>query len=423
MNATSARELARRVRDGALAPATLARETLARIEALEPGVGAFACTLDAASAERAALACRGPLQGVPVAVKDIFDTHDLPTAYGSPIHQPGRACAADAAVVALVRAAGGLVIGKSTTTEFAFLHPTATRNPRAPGRTPGGSSAGSAAAVAAGMVPLALGTQTGGSVIRPASYCGVVGYKPTFDWLPTAGLKCFSWSLDTVGLFAGNVDDAAWFAQALCGRALDDATPARPLRVGIVAGVPWGELSASASRALEQGRAALEAAGATTARCTLPPFAAAAFDAHAAVQGWEAARCLHRELEDHAAQLSPLLVDYLKEARGVEASAYEAAQQVAAQVRVQADEWLAGFDALLSPAAPDEAPLTLASTGPSTFNRAWTLLHVPCITVPGALGVNGAPMGLQLVGPRGADARVFAVASVLERALVRRGTA
>ena len=175
--------------------------------------------LDADADTSSALELDGPLAGVPVAVKDIFDTRDLPTVYGSPIYPP-EPSTTDAAIVSVLRRAGAIIIGKSTTTEFAFLQPTATRNPRAPGRTPGGSSARSAVTVAAGLVPLAIGTQTAGSIIRPASYRGVVGCKPSFGWLPTAGLKRFYWSLDTVGLFASNAADVAVFAQALSGRAL-----------------------------------------------------------------------------------------------------------------------------------------------------------------------------------------------------------
>lgn len=266
--AGSARHLAAQVESGALAPNVLARATLARIAAEDQTLRAFVCTLAADDAAAMARQLRGPLAGVPVAVKDIFDTHDLPTSYGSPIY-PAQPARVDAAVVAALHRAGGLVIGKSSTTEFAYLEPTATLNPSAPGRTPGGSSAGSAAAVAAGLVPLALGTQTGGSVIRPASYCGVVGYKPSFGWLPTAGLKCFSWSLDTVGLFARDVADVAWFAQALCGRALalGAAASERPVVVGVPDAYPWEGLSANAAAAVETACTGLQATGVHIRRC------------------------------------------------------------------------------------------------------------------------------------------------------------
>ena len=413
-----ARQLAAELARGALAPDTLARATLARIAAEDSALGAFVCTLSADDAAAQARSLHGPLAGLPVAVKDIFDTHDLPTAYGSPIY-PSRPATADAAVVAVLRRAGGLVIGKSSTTEFAYLHPTATGNPRAPGRTPGGSSAGSAAAVAAGLVPLALGTQTGGSVIRPASYCGVVGYKPSFGWLPTVGLKCFSWSLDTVGLFARDVADVAWFAEALCGRALalDGTADMGPLAVAAPGAYPWGGVSASAASAMEHGCDALRAAGAEVRTSTLPPWADAAFDAHAVVQGYEAWRCLGWELDHHAARLSPVLRDYLESTRGITAAEYEAAQSLVTQARLDAQAWLQGVSLLLTPSAPDEPPEGLGSTGTSTFNRLWTLLGVPCISVPGAVGQHGAPMGLQLIAPLGADARLLAAAHRLEQAL------
>jgi Asp-tRNA(Asn)/Glu-tRNA(Gln) amidotransferase A subunit family amidase len=324
-------------------------------------------------------------------------------------------------VVAALRHAGALVIGKSSTTEFAYLEPTVTLNPRAPGRTPGGSSAGSAAAVAAGLVPLAVGTQTGGSVIRPASYCGVVGYKPSFGWLPTAGLKSFSWSLDTVGLFARDVADIAWFAQALCGRALalESRSADRPLVIGVPQAYPWDGLSANAEAAVEAASAALQAAGVTVRRCSLPSWAGAAYDAHAAIQGYEVSRCLHREFQTRPEQLSPLLRDYLHECRGIDAAAYEAAQGLASHARAETPAWFDGLDAVLTPSAPDEAPMGYGSTGPSSFNRLWTLLGVPCINVPGLLGSHGAPMGLQLLAPFGDDRRLLAVAHRLEQALAR----
>ena len=423
-NFQPARQTAALLAQGALAPDTLARETLERIAAEDNAVGAFVCTLGAEDAAAQAHLLRGPLGGIPVAVKDIFDTRDLPTAYGSTIY-PARPATVDAAVVSALRRAGGLVIGKTSTTEFAYLHPTATRNPNAPGRTPGGSSAGSAAAVAAGLVPLALGTQTGGSVIRPASYCGVVGYKPSFGWLPTAGLKCFSWSLDTVGLFARDVADVAWFAQALCGRALAvdagvtgaDGAVSGPIVVGVPESYPWQGLSANAVAAVEQGVRALQAAGIEVRRCTLPPWAGPAFEAHAQVQGFEAWRCMAWEFDNHRDELSPVLRDYLHSTRDITPAAYEAAQALTLQARAQAQAWLQGFDALLTPSAPDEPPVGYTSTGPSTFNRLWTLLGVPCISVPGAVGDAGAPIGLQLIAPQGCDARLLAVAQRLEQAL------
>lgn len=413
----SVRALAAGVAAGRWTAAAVAEATLGRIARDDAALGAFTATLGTDAAAAAAGRLRGPLAGVPVGVKDIFDTRDLPTAYGSPAIYPPRTAQADAAIVALLRRAGALVIGKTSTTEFAYLHPTATRNPRAPGHTPGGSSAGSAAAVAAGLVPLAIGTQTGGSVIRPASYCGVVGYKPSFGWLPVVGLKCFSWSLDTVGLFTRDVADAARCGQILTGRALTAPPTAPPQVVAVPEGYPWGAPSASAERALEQGAQALRAAGVAVRRVMFPPWAAEGFEAHAVIQGFEAWRCLARELDDHANALSPLLRGYLQGCEAIDEARYEAAQRAVAEMRLQADGWLRGVDALLTLSAPDEPPLGLGSTGTSSFNRLWTLLGVPCLNVPGLRGMQGAPMGLQLIAPYGEDARVMAVGHVLERAI------
>jgi Asp-tRNA(Asn)/Glu-tRNA(Gln) amidotransferase A subunit family amidase len=393
-------------------------EALARIRTANTDLKAFASTRDEASALALARQLTGPLAGKLVAVKDIFDTADMPTCYGSPIyagHQP----ATESALVGIVRAAGGLVIGKSTTTEFAYLHPADTLNPAAPGCTPGGSSAGSAAAVAAGLVPLAIGSQTGGSTIRPASYCGIVGFKPTVGVLPTAGMKCFSWSLDTVGLFARSVQEVSDFARAVSGQRI----VAQPRRepgdwvIGIPDAYPWGELSSSCRQAMGRAAAALGHAGVRVVICTLPSWAGDAFVAHDTVQGWEAARSMRRELETAADQLSPLLRDYLLASSGITDEAYAKAQAVSARARLECAKWLADIDVLLTPSAPDEPPVGYASTGASTFNRAWTLLGAPCVGVPGAVGVNGRPMGLQLVAPPGRDEICLAAGAMLEFAL------
>lgn len=393
-------------------------EALFALRTANPSLKAFASLRDEADAVALARQLAGPLAGRLVAVKDIFDTADLPTSYGSPIyagHQP----ATESAMVGIVRMAGGLVIGKSTTTEFAYLHPADTINPLAPGCTPGGSSAGSAAAVAAGLVPLAIGSQTGGSTIRPASYCGIVGFKPTFGVLPTAGMKCFSWSLDTVGLFARSVQEVSDFARVVSGQRI----VARPARapggwvIGIPGAYPWGALSASARQAMDRAAAALGRAGARVVTCTLPSWAADAFVAHDTVQGWEAARALRREMETAADRLSPLLRDYLLASAAISDEAYAQAQAVSASARLACANWLPGIDVLLTPSAPDEPPVGYASTGASTFNRAWTLLGAPCVSVPGAVGVNGRPMGLQLIAPPGSDDVCLAAGALLEDVL------
>jgi Asp-tRNA(Asn)/Glu-tRNA(Gln) amidotransferase A subunit family amidase len=396
----------------------LLAEALSTIKTTDSSLGAFASLRGEASALALAQQLSGPLSGQLVAVKDIFDTVDLPTSYGSPIyagHQP----VTEAAMVGVLRRAGALVIGKSATTEFAYLHPAATLNPAAPGCTPGGSSAGSAAAVAAGLVPLAIGSQTGGSTIRPASYCGIVGFKPSFGVLPTAGMKCFSWSLDTVGLFARSVQEVGDFAQTVSGRRIVAQRRRQPSDwvIGVPDAYPWGELSASAHGAMTRAAEALRQAGARVVNCTLPGWAADAFIAHDAVQGWEAARALAREMDASTDRLSPLLRDYLSASAQIPDEAYATAQAASARSRIECAKWLGGLDVLLTPSAPDEPPMGYASTGASTFNRAWTLLGAPCLSVPGAVGVNGRPMGLQVIAPPGSDDVCLAAGAMLELAL------
>lgn len=390
--------------------------SLGELRAADADLHAFVLLLDDGAAARAP--ATGPLAGQRVAVKDIFDTADLPTAYGSPIYE-GHRPKSDAAMVGIIRRAGGVVIGKSVTTEFAFLEPAITRNPAAPGCTPGGSSAGSAVAVAAGMVPLAVGSQTGGSTIRPASYCGIVGFKPTFALLPTAGMKCFSWSLDTVGLFARSVGEVARFGQAVSGGRIGTlpARSAKEWTVGVPDGYPWGEVTPSAKQAMERGIAALRAAGAKVVPLSLPSWVADAFTIHDTIQGWEAVRSLAHEMATASDRFSALLRNYLEGAMQVTDAEYAAAQAKAAAARAACARWFDGIDVLLTPSAPDEPPEGYATTGVSTFNRAWTLLATPCVGVPGCTGVNGRPMGLQMIAPAGEDALCLAAGEMLERAL------
>ncbi|HUR90566.1 MAG TPA: amidase [Ramlibacter sp.] len=394
---------------------TVVAQALARIRQENAHLKAFTAIRDDDSAVELSLKLKGPLAGKLVAVKDIFDTTDFATAYGSPIysgHQPST----EAAMVSVLRQAGALVAGKSVTTEFAFLHPPATLNPAAPGHTPGGSSSGSAAAVAAGLVALAIGSQTGGSTIRPASYCGIAGFKPSFGVLPAAGMKCFSWSLDTVGLFARTVAEVREFAQAVSGGRVQQLAARQPgeWRFGVPRSYPWGEVAPGAAKAMQMAIERLRASGAKVVELDLPSWAADCFYAHDAVQAWEAARTLAKEFESHREQLSPLLRDYLSEARSVTDDAYSQAQATARLARLAAHDWVAGVDVLLTPSAPDEAPSGYTSTGASTFNRAWTLLASPCVNVPGATGVNGLPMGVQVIAAAGEDSLCLAAGELVE---------
>ena len=413
--------------DGSLAASNVLAETLARIAAEDARLGAFTALLDLPAARQQLMQLQasgiGPLQGLSIGVKDIFDTADLPTRYGSALYSTGsnfeQTPRVDAAIIGALRRAGGLVIGKTSTTEFAFLNPTKTLNPNAPGRTPGGSSAGSAAAVAAGLVPFAVGTQTGGSVIRPASYCGVAGFKPSFGLLPTPGIKCFSWSLDTVGLFASNVREVAWFADAVSGfaLALGDTAPHKTWRIGVPTAYPWGPVSPSAQLAIDTGMAALRSQGAEVTAVTLPAWIKDVFVAQDVIQGFEVWRSMARDVDAHPQALSPVLRDYLMAASSIGATAYETAQHTAHTARAACSDWFGAFDVLMTPSAPDEAPLGYASTGASTFNRAWTLLGLPCVNVAGAVGVTGNPMGLQIIGGPRADGQCLAAADFVERAM------
>ena len=420
---------AAKLASGSLSAADVLATTLARIDAEDGALGAFTALLDLPAARQQLKQLQssgiGPLQGLPVAIKDIFDTADLPTRYGSALYSAGshvdQTPRVDAAIVGAIRRAGGLLIGKTSTTEFAFLNPTKTLNPNAPGRTPGGSSAGSAAAVAAGLVPFAVGTQTGGSVVRPASYCGVAGFKPSFGLLPTPGIKCFSWSLDTVGLFAASVRDVAWFAEAVSGFALavDDA-PQKTWRVGVPTVYPWGPVSPSAQLAIDTGVAALRRQGAEVKTITLPAWMKDVFEAQDVIQGFEVWRSMARDVDAHPQALSAVLRDYLMAASGISAAAYEAAQQTAHTARMACADWFDQFDVLMTPSAPDEAPLGYASTGASTYNRAWTLLGLPCVNVAGAVGITGNPMGLQIIGAPRADRQCLVAADFVERTLKAR---
>jgi Asp-tRNA(Asn)/Glu-tRNA(Gln) amidotransferase A subunit family amidase len=415
---TTAHEAVEKIASGAWSVGELMRQTMAAIAELDRELKAFTCLAEPQGAMAAAEKAAGPLRGLPLGVKDIFDTVDLPTRYGSSRYANGSHPTADAAIVSVARRAGAVVAGKTTTTEFAFLHPTATRNPAAPGHTPGGSSAGSAAAVAAGLLPWALGTQTAGSTIRPASYCGIVGFKPSFGLLPTPGLRCFSWSLDTVGLFARNVRDVALLAQALSGQAFAPAEDGRTQRsVAVLTSYPWDALTPSAAKAMEHGLMALERAGHFIKRLQAPQWLADVFAAHADVQAWEAARALAGERRADGPGLSAMLHDYLAQADQVGDEAYARAKATASRGRHAFNDWIGDCHFLLTPSAPDEAPAGLGSTGSSTFNRAWSLLGLPCVGVPGAVGTQGLPLGLQLIGRFGSDSLLVQAAIDVERSL------
>ncbi len=405
----TATEAARLIRDGRLRPIDLMEACLARIAEREPVVRAFAW-FDADAARRAAAAAvPGPLHGLPVGVKDVLDTADMPSEYGSPIWRGWRP-RADAAAVAWARAAGGVAIGKTVTTEFATRKPGPTGNPHNLGRTPGGSSSGSAAGVADGFFPLAYGTQTAGSVIRPAAYCGVVGYKPSYGMINRFGMKLMSESLDTVGVMARSVADCALFAGVVAGRDLGDpdTRPARAPRIGICRSPAWDKALPETQALLSRVAAALGRAGASVVDRELSPDVAAIEAAHAIVMNHESGRALGWELANAPEQISDGLRERLEFGLSQTEAAVADAHAVFASAQRAFPANMEGLDALVTPSAPGQAPAGLEWTGDPAFNLIWTSLHVPCVTVPAGVGPDGLPLGIQIVTRIGEDREALA---------------
>ena len=411
----SAAEAARRIAAGRLAPAELVEACLDRIAAREPQVRAFS-SLDPALPRRAAARPpSGPLAGLPVGVKDVLDTADLPSEYGSPIwagHRPR----ADASAVALTRAAGGIVMGKTVTTEFATRHPGPTSNPHDPARTPGGSSQGSAAGVAAGFFPLAFGTQTAGSVLRPAAYCGVTGFKPSYGLIHRAGMKVMSESLDTIGVFGRKVEDCALVAGALTRLDLAGRPDTAP-RIALCFGPGESLLSPDTAARIEEVAERCGRAGAKLTRITLPPALQAVAKVHPVVMNGETAQALAWERATARALISSVLNERLDWASALPIPELIAARAAFAEGRAAFREMMGEFDILLTAAAPSEAPVGLEATGDPICNALWTALHGPCISLPAGTGAAGMPLGVQLVAPFGADAALLGWAGWAENVL------
>jgi Asp-tRNA(Asn)/Glu-tRNA(Gln) amidotransferase A subunit family amidase len=408
-------DLQRRIEHGELSADAAIAQSQEAIAAHEKVIGAFVCR-----DENPLAASAGPLRGIAVGIKDIIDTADFPTEMGSPIYKGWRP-RADAPVVMMLKQAGATIVGKTTTTAFAANDPTATLNPHNQGHTPGGSSSGSAAAVGAGMIPLALGTQTGGSVIRPASFCGVAAIKPTYRLLPTIGVKCFSWTLDTVGLFAAGVADLAHGLSAMTGR--PELLPAGAMpapRIGIVTQDFAGEPEASSAEALEIARSAAERAGASVRVLKLPDVVAEAWRIHPTVQDFEAQLAFAWEYRENYDAMPPLLRGRLDESKGTTAAEYDAARRIADQARAALAGVFNEVDMLLTLSAPGAAPKGLDSTGDPRFNRLWTLMGVPCVTVPAHVADGGLPVGVQVIARFGDDAGALAAARFVEEALAKR---
>jgi len=428
-----AAEAAAAIREGSLTSQELVEGCLARVEQVDERIQAWAfldpahalAQAKSADAARARGQPLGALHGVPVGVKDIIDTGDMPTEDGTPLHA-GRRPRNDATVVALLRAAGAVVLGKTVTTEFATYSPGKTRNPHDPERTPGGSSSGSAAAVAAGMVPLALGTQTNGSVIRPASYCGVVGYKPTHGLISRSGVLRLSRALDHVGVFARTVPDAALVAGELMSfDAADPDTRARarprladavahPLpfapRFALVKTPAWDRASADTQEAFGELAQAL---GDQACEVTLADAFADGYEQHRLIMESDLALNLAPDYEQGAGQLSPRLREMIERGARHLAVDYNRAVARIGVYNAALDDVFHEVHAFITPAATGEAPRGLGATGDPVFCTLWTLCGLPAVTVPVMQGAGGLPLGVQLVGPRGDDARLLQCAQWL----------
>ena len=395
----------------------LVRACLERIEAREGDIQAWQYLAADSALEQARQLDRRPVQGllhgIPVAVKDLFDTADMPTTYGSPIyasHQP----AADAAAVALCRAQGALMLGKTVTTEFATFKPGKTRNPRGVTHTPGGSSSGSAAAVADCMVPLAFASQTAASVIRPAAFCGVVGYKPSFGMVNRTGVKALSDTLDTVGFIARSVDDVALFAAATTGdRGLLQLDVSHAPRIALCHTHEWPYADEDTHKAFEHAARVLAMAGMPIRELQLPLLFSQLMKAQKEIMEFDLVRSLAHERLRQPHQLSDHLNQVLANGLEIPVERHYANLQLAQSARGMVSNAFGGFEVLLAPSAVGEAPDTLSQTGDPVFGRVWTLLGLPCVHLPFFKGRTGMPVGLQVVGRHGEDKVVLRVAKWL----------
>jgi Asp-tRNA(Asn)/Glu-tRNA(Gln) amidotransferase A subunit family amidase len=411
--------LVRLIDGGEITAERVVQSCLDRIREREPVVRAWVHVAADDALARARVADRGSLlKGLPFAVKDIFDTADMPTGYGSPIYTGCRPTF-DASAVSLPRAAGGIALGKTVTTEFANRHPGPTGNPHHLAFSPGGSSSGSAAAVADFMVPLALGTQTGGSVIRPAAYCGVVGFKPSYGLFPPAGMHPNTESLDTVGTMARAVADVALFRAALMAIPYEPPVmPERPPRFGLCRTPFWDKAQPEGKTVLETAAKTLAAAGATIIDTELPARCGDVAEIQRRLSAFESVRVHAPERHRHEGLLSPDINDAkIADGKKLSLADFRGAWRDSERARAVAQDWAEDFDAIVTLPAPGQAPRGLGHTGDAVFNALWTMLYMPCLTLPAGEGPDGLPVGIQLVGRRHADRRLIETALWVERRL------
>lgn len=414
----SAIALVRQLADGTLRPAELAERLIEVIEREEQGIKAFAHFNADQLRKDVQRVQPGPLNGLPIAFKDIIDTADYPTEYGSAIYRGWRP-RADASIVAMARARGGIVLGKAVTTEFAFLEPSVTINPRDASRTPGGSSAGSAAGVAAGLMPLAFGTQTGGSIIRPAAFCSVTAFKPSYNLLPLVGVKPGAWALDTLGLFGAGVDDVAFGLEAVTGRDLrvDNVNPGVP-HFAVCDMAFAGPVSDANARLLDRAVRAAEKAGARVTSVTMPDDIIAGHRIHPTIYNFEGSQALAWEIASNGDQLSSILKQNFAPATPIGHAEYDHARGVSKRAREAAKQFFEGFDALLTHSAPLPVP-DRTTTGDSKYNRIYTLLGTPCVNVS-TPATSGLYDNVQVISGFGRDKQALLAARFLEEAM-RRG--
>ena len=422
LNELTASEIAAAVNAGKTTCEAVTRACIERINARDREVQAWQY-FDAEQALNAARALdrsgkKGALAGVPFNVKDIIETHDMPTEYGSPIYRGFRA-RADASCVALSRKAGAVLLGKAVTTEFANFHPSRTHNPLDLARTPGGSSAGSAASVADFMVALSVGTQTSGSTVRPASFCGVYGFRPSYGELRCAGVMEAAASLDTVGLIARSIEDIALYRDVLRGEqpvAVADNLSAP--RIGFCRTHLWSILEPTTQKLFENAAQKLACAGAKVSDVTLPPEFDGIPEAHRLISGFEFARNLTWEIENHWDKISTTLREgRLTDGLTCSYETYLESCRLAERCRAQFAPIQENFDVLITACATGEAPLGLSTTGNAKLALIWTTMHVPAISVPAFKGPAGMPIGAYVVGKRSRDRELFAHARWIQRAL------
>jgi Asp-tRNA(Asn)/Glu-tRNA(Gln) amidotransferase A subunit family amidase len=414
LNLLTAAELSVQLEQKQTTSVAIVQACLDRIKSREPDIRAWAY-LDAEAALAQARASdaqprRSLLHGIPIGIKDIFDTFDMPTGYGSAIYTNFRPTM-DTALVGLMRRAGMVILGKCRTTEFASPVPVGVRNPHDFSRSPGVSSSGSAAAVADFMVPLALGSQTGGSTILPAAFCGVVGYKSSLTGLDRGGVRHLRPTLDTMGLFARSIADIAMLRTALCGT--EPAQPVadiRTLRVGVCRTITWNQAQPETVQALERAARDLAAAGAKVEDIEMPASFAGISDSFNAISSVEALRAIAIEARDHFDSLNYWIKDSLTAAKKIDQAQFDKAQLHVIQCQRAMADIFKKFDLIVTPSTAGEAAADVVSVSNSAFNRIWTLLHVPCVTIPAYEGPNGMPVGLQFVGPIGSDDRTLALA-------------